>query len=37
MHNIIDLEDYSQGHMTSLSKRMNLNDNDVSSYQIWTP
>ena len=31
------LEDYGQGHMASLSTRMNLNDNDVSSYQIWTP
>ena len=34
---INDLEDYGQGHMVSLSKWMNYNDNDVSSYQIWTP
>ena len=34
---INDLEDYSQGHMSSLRKRINLNNNDVSSYLIWTP
>ena len=31
---INDLEYYGQGHMASLSKRMNENDDDVSSYQI---
>ena len=31
---MIDLEEYSQGHMALLNKRINLNDNDVSSYQI---
>ena len=32
--NINDLEDYGQDNMASLSKRMNSNYNDVSSYQI---
>ena len=34
---INDLLYNGQGHMASLTKRMNENDNDVSSYQIFTP
>ena len=32
-----NLEDYGQGHIASLSERMNWNDNEVSSYRIWNP